>query len=72
MEIELWIKHVGPVWRKSLREMEDGIIKWYAAMQDAGLAPKGRNEMAQFIRDGLGSAAGSKSHGNRNATAFIN
>lgn len=72
LEIELWIKHVGPVWRKALREMEEGVIKWYAAMQDAGLAPKGRNEMAQFIRDGLESAAGSKSRENRNAIAFIN
>jgi AbiV family abortive infection protein len=72
LEIELWIKHVGPVWRKTLREMEEGVIKWYAAMQDAGLAPKGPNEMAQFIRDGLESEAESKSHGNRNAIAFVN
>jgi AbiV family abortive infection protein len=53
-EIELWIEHIGPVWKRSRALMEQGLINWYAAMQGAGLAPEGPNGMEQFIRHGLG------------------
>lgn len=52
-EIELWIKHIGPVWMRGRELMEEGLENWYAEMQEAGLAPPGRNEMEEFIRRGI-------------------
>ena len=49
-EIELWIKHVGPVWKKDMAWMKQGLVNWYAAMQAAGLAKEGENHMEQFVR----------------------
>jgi len=51
-EVELWIEHVGPVWKKGLSWMKQAVVNWYAAMQAAGLASEGPNEMEQFIRHG--------------------
>ncbi len=48
-EIELWIEHVGPVWKKDPAWMKKALANWYAAMQAAGLAPEGENKMEQFI-----------------------
>jgi AbiV family abortive infection protein len=50
-EIELWIEHVGPVWKKEYSWMKQAVIKWYAAMQSEGLAPEGANEVADFVRN---------------------
>ena len=52
-EIQLWAEHVGPVWKKDPAWMKQAVINWYAAMQEAGLAPQGANEMEQFIRQGV-------------------
>lgn len=52
-EVQLWIEHIGPVWKKDPAWMKQAVINWYAAMQAAGLAPEGVNEMEQFIRHGL-------------------
>ncbi len=52
-EIELWIEHVGPVWKKDLEWMKKALANWYAAMQAAGLAPEGENKIEQFIHDGI-------------------
>lgn len=52
-EIELWIEHVGPVWRQDLSWMKQALVNWYAAMQAAGLKPSGENTMEQFVRTGL-------------------
>ena len=52
-EIELWIEHVGPVWKKEGAWMKKALANWYAAMQAAGLAPEGENMMEQFIRRGI-------------------
>jgi len=52
-EVTLWIQHVGPVWKKDLSLMKQALINWYLAMQEAGLAPEGPNEMEQFILHGL-------------------
>lgn len=52
-EVELWIEHVGPVWKKDPAWMKQAVVNWYAAMQKAGLVPEGPNEMEQFIRHGL-------------------
>lgn len=50
-EIELWVEHVGPVWKKEYSWMKQALVNWYAAMQAEGLAPAGTNEMAEFVRD---------------------
>jgi AbiV family abortive infection protein len=52
-EIELWIEHIGPVWKRDAAWMKQALMNWYAAMQEAGLALGGSNEMEQFIREGL-------------------
>jgi len=53
-EIELWIKHISPVWKRSKEQMEHGLVQWYKAMQDQGLAKAGTNEMEEFILRGIG------------------
>jgi len=52
-EIELWIEHVGPVWKQDPSWMKQAVVNWYAAMQSSGLAPEGENKMEQFFRHGL-------------------
>lgn len=52
-EIELWIEHIGPVWKKDLVQMKIALVNWYSAMQVAGLAPEGGNEMELFINHGI-------------------
>jgi AbiV family abortive infection protein len=53
-EMELWVDHLGPIWKKSKEQMEAGVVNWYAAMQAEGLKESGKNEMAEFIIDGIG------------------
>ena len=55
-EIELWIQHMGPVWRRSGGWQRKALANWYAQMQEEGLAPAGENDMASFIwgREGSG------------------
>ena len=62
-EVELWVEHVGPVWRQDLGWMKQAVINWYAAMQEAGLKPKGENSMEQFVRVGIPPAAASNDAG---------
>jgi AbiV family abortive infection protein len=52
-EVKLWVKHVGPVWKKDPAWMKQALVSWYAALQEAGLAAKGDNKMEQFVRHGL-------------------
>ena len=52
-ELELWVEHMGPVWRKGLGQMKQALGSWYAAMQAEGLAPKGPNKMQAFVMEGL-------------------
>ena len=52
-EVALWIQHIGPVWKQNPLWMKQAIINWYAAMQEAGLAPEGSNQMEHFIRQGF-------------------
>ncbi len=53
-EIDLWVKHVGPVWRGPKEHMEHGLSQWYKEMQEQGLAEKGANAMEEFILRGVG------------------
>jgi AbiV family abortive infection protein len=52
-EIKLWIKHIGPVWKRDPSWMKQALCNWYREMQDAGLAPAGENEMEKFMKSGL-------------------
>jgi hypothetical protein len=54
-EIELWIKHVSPVWRHTNEAMEKGLSDWYSAMQAEGLKAPGENAMRKFILEGIGT-----------------
>jgi len=54
-EIELWIKHIGPVWMSNSAWMKKALINWYGEMQQLGLAPDSNNAMEEFIRHGLGN-----------------
>jgi hypothetical protein len=57
LEIELWVKHVGPHLHGNRESAERGLEMWYAVMERRGLAPEGRNAMAQFVNDGVSGIA---------------
>ena len=52
-EIELWIKHLQPVWKTTLPWMKGALKNWYSEMQAEGLAPPGPNAMETFIDRGI-------------------
>jgi AbiV family abortive infection protein len=52
-EIELWVEHIGPVWKVDRDWMQQALVNWYGAMQKEGLATPGENRMEQFIKTGL-------------------
>ena len=52
-ELELWVKHLGPVWKKNNEWMKKALANWYADMQAEGLAPAGANKMDAFVKHGL-------------------
>lgn len=54
-EIELWIKHLGPVWKQDPAWMRQALQNWYDDMQRHGLAPEGPNAMTRFIKEGVGT-----------------
>lgn len=54
-EIELWVKHVGPVWKKDLNSMKRAVASWYEVMQREGLKPGGENGIEKFLHGGIDS-----------------
>ena len=52
-EIELWIKHIGPVWKGNIGWMKKALINWWTEMQELGLATEGDNEMEKFVHKGI-------------------
>ncbi|MGV2932716.1 AbiV family abortive infection protein [Vreelandella venusta] len=52
-EIELWVEHVGPVWKKDMNWMKLAVASWYEAMQQEGLKPDGENGIENFLHDGI-------------------
>ena len=52
-EIELWIKHIGPVWMSNAAWMKKALANWYTEMQQHGLVSEGENEMEKFIYTGI-------------------
>ena len=55
LELELWVKHIGPVWRSDSAWMQKATEDWYEDMQKHGLIAEGPNRMREFIRTGLTS-----------------
>ena len=52
-ELELWVKHMKPVWNKHSDWMKTVLANWYAEMQSEGLMPSGPNKMKAFVKAGL-------------------
>jgi len=52
-EIDLWMKHIGPVWKRDPSWMKQALCNWYHEMQEKGLAPAGENKMETFVKHGL-------------------
>lgn len=52
-ELQLWEKHMKPVWKKNDEWMRTALANWYSDMQANGLMPEGENKMARFIQGGL-------------------
>ena len=52
-EIELWVKHIGPVWKQNMEWMQRSLENWYREMQDCCLAPSGENAMKEFIQGNI-------------------
>ena len=49
-EIQLWIEHLGPVWKKDMAWMKQALINWHKAMQMAGLAHGNQDGFENFVR----------------------
>ncbi|MEZ9557322.1 AbiV family abortive infection protein [Vibrio splendidus] len=48
-EIELWIKHIKPVWKSPTPLMQDALKYWYKQMVKEGLAAEGAMSFDEFI-----------------------
>ena len=47
-EIDLWIEHIGPVWKGPKPWMENALIRWHKALRERGIEVRG--DMEKFIR----------------------
>jgi AbiV family abortive infection protein len=53
-EIELWIKHMKPVWKTSKVAMKIALMNWNKDMVEHGLSTKNKNDMMEkFVTTGL-------------------
>ncbi len=50
LEIELWIKHLSPVWMTHSDWMKGALENWYADMKKHGLKDEGPIQIEEFIR----------------------
>ena len=48
-ELELWIEHMQPVYGAPLHEMKAALLRWYAAMREAGLSSDDDREVESFV-----------------------
>lgn len=48
-EVELWVEHVGPVWKSDMHCMKQGVLDWQQAMLREGLTIEGSITMAAFL-----------------------
>jgi hypothetical protein len=52
-ELELWVEHIGPVWKQDMSWMQQALINWSKAMQAEGLADRKSEDIEKFVREGL-------------------
>ena len=54
-EIELWIKHLGPVWKKNMNWMKQALENWYKEMREYDLTPESTNKIdfIDFIKGNI-------------------
>ncbi len=48
-EVELWIKHIKPVWKCAMPEMQVALKAWFNEMVDEGLAKEGSIPFGEFV-----------------------
>ena len=48
-EIELWVKHIKPVWKSSMPEMQAALKAWFNEMLDEGLAKESDIPFEEFV-----------------------
>lgn len=49
-EVELWIEHMGPVWKQDMAWMKQALLNWQDAMYREGLSEICVEEMSEFVR----------------------
>jgi AbiV family abortive infection protein len=54
IEIKLWVKHIGPVWKGPKEKMENALVQWQKEMSEKGLSEISEKEMENFILHGVG------------------
>jgi AbiV family abortive infection protein len=48
-EVELWVEHMGSVWKAEMAWMKTALSRWYQAMRAEGLEAEGPEEIDSFI-----------------------
>lgn len=48
-EVEIWIKHIKPVWKSSMPSMQKALKDWFNEMVDEGLAKEGSVPFDEFV-----------------------
>jgi AbiV family abortive infection protein len=49
--LEIWVKHLKPVWKKGMIEMKNGLINCYLELEDKKLIDQGMaSKMAEFLK----------------------
>jgi len=57
-EIELWVKHMGPVQKSSPAWFKQAFQNYYSELQEKGLAPPSDNVITQLIEGRIGPNSG--------------
>ncbi len=61
-EIELWVKHMGPVRNSSPAWFKKAFENYYGELQEKGLTPPGENVATQLIEGRIGPNSGKRSN----------
>lgn len=48
-EVELWVEHIGPVWKQDMAWMKQALINWQDAMSREGLSTTTAQAMGEFV-----------------------
>ena len=49
-EIELWVEHIGPVWKRDMKWMKSALANWYQAMKQEKLIDEVPNDLENFLK----------------------